>query len=329
VKDRAVRRLAATAILSLVLTLSSSSAEASSQAGRSVVLVPIGSFSQPSVQALAHHLQQKFHLRVLARGALPLPPGSYDGSRKQYVGEKLLAELEQAYRQGVVIAITDRDMYMAARSYRFVFSIRDQRASVASSARMDPRFYGLPADTELWYSRLDKMAGKMVGVLALGRRESANPRSVLFGGILGVDDLDFMSEDLRPHPYPADKRAWLAGADRACNTARAQTAALGNRPTQTSEQLLAVLTDAIKFESDLLNAINALPTPHSDRTLLAKLRTTFTRAVTADRNALAALTAQWDMQKFKDLLAANETASAGLRSTSLRLGSRPCAAYFG
>jgi hypothetical protein len=117
-----------------------------------------------------------------------------------------------------------------------------------------------------------------------------------------------MSEELRPHPYPADKHAWLTGADHACNTARTQTAGLANRPSQTSEQLLAVLTDAIKFESELLNANNSLPTPHSDRALLAKLRTTFTRAVAADQTALAALTAQWDAQKFNDLLAGNATA---------------------
>lgn len=42
-----------------------------------------------------------------------------------------------------------------------------------------------------------------------------------------------------------------------------------------------MLTEFVKFESDLLTAIKALPTPRSDRTLVAKLRTTFTRAVAA------------------------------------------------
>jgi predicted Zn-dependent protease len=324
-----VRRVGATAILFTVLTLGSSVAVASPHAGRPVTLVTIGSFNEPSVQLLARRLRQKFHVRVLRGAPVPLPPGSYDGSRRQYVGEKLLAQLEQSQGRGAVIAITDRDIYMVNRAYRYVFAIRDERASVVSSARMDPRFYGLPSDAELWYSRLDKMAGKMVGVLALGRRESSNPRSVLFRGILGVDDLDFMTEDINPHPYAADKRAWLTAADRACNTARHQAAALRSRPAQTSEQQLGVVTDALRFESDLLAAINALPTPRSDRALVVKFRTTFTYAVSADRAALGGLTAHWDAQKLKELLAANQVAFTGLRATSLRLGSRACAAYFG
>lgn len=322
-------RLGATAIVVIVLVLGSSAAVASPHAGRSVTLVTIGSFNEPSVQLLARHLRTRLQVRVVRAAAVPVPSGSYDGSRRQYVAEKLLAQLEHSYGRGVVIGITDQDIYMVNRAYRYVFSIRDQRASVVSSARMDPRFYGLPPDAELWYSRLDKMANKMVGVLALGRRESSNPRSGLFGGILGVDDLDFMTEAFNPRPSAADKRAWLAAADRACNRARTQSAALGSRPTQTNEQVLGVLTEFFKFESDLLTAIKALPTPRGDRALVAKLRTTFTHAVAADQAALAALTTQWDAQKLKALLAANEAASAGLRTTSFRLGSKACAAYFG
>jgi predicted Zn-dependent protease len=328
-KDDPVGRLGATAILLvLVLALASSNAVAAPKAGRTVTLIAIGSFSEPSLKALADHLRHKFHLRVLPRGATPLSSGTYDGSRKQYVGEKLLAQLERAYSHGVAVAITDRDIYMKAKQFRYVFSIRNQRAAVVSSARMDPRFYGLAPDTELWYSRLDKMVGKMVGVLALGRRESGNPRSVLYNAILGFDDLDFMSEDFKPHPYAADKRAWLASADTACNKARADSAAVGSRPKQTSEQLLAIVTDLVKLEGDLLATINAA-SPPNDKALVAKLRSAFAQAVSADQAAIAALTAHWDAQKFKDFLAANQAAGLGLRATSLRLGSRACAAYFG
>jgi predicted Zn-dependent protease len=328
-KDDPVGRLGATAILVLVLALASSNAVAAPKAGRTVTLIAIGSFSDPSVKALADHLRHKFHLRVLLRGSVPFPSGTYDGSRKQYVGEKLLAQLERAYSQGVAVAVTDRDIYMKAKQFRYVFSIRNQRAAVVSSARMDPRFYGLAPDTELWYSRLDKMVGKMVGVLALGRRESGNPRSVLYNAILGFDDLDFMTEDFKPRPYAADKRAWLASADTACKKARADAAAVGSRPKQTSEQLLAIVTDLVKLEGNLLATINALPAPRSDRALVAKLRSAFAQAVSADQAAVAGLTAHWDAQKFKDFVTAYQGEGLGLRATSLRLGSRACADYFG
>ncbi len=302
-KDDPVGRLGATAILVLVLALASNNAVAAPKAGRTVTLIAIGSFSDPSVKALADHLRHKFHLRVLLRGSVPFPSGTYDGSRKQYVGEKLLAQLERAYSHGVAVAVTD--------------------------PRMDPRFYGLAPDTELWYSRLDKMVGKMVGVLALGRRESGNPRSVLYNAILGFDDLDFMTEDFKPRPYAADKRAWLASADTACKKARADAAAVGSRPKQTSEQLLAIVTDLVKLEGNLLATINALPAPRSDRALVAKLRSAFAQAVSADQAAVAGLTAHWDAQKFKDFVTAYQGEGLGLRATSLRLGSRACADFFG
>ena len=289
----------------------------------------MGSFSEPSVKALADHLRRKFHVRLLVRGSLSFPSGTYDGSRKQYVAEKLAAHLERAYPRGVVIAVTDRDIYMKTKQFRYVFSIRDQRTAVVSSARMDPRFYGLPPDTELWYSRLDKMVGKMVGVLALGRRESANPRSVLYSGILGFDDLDFMTEDFKPRPYAADKRAWLASADPACTKAEADAATVGNRPRQTSEQLLGIVTDLVNLEGNLFATIDPLSVPRSDRALVAKFRSSLAQAVSTDQAAVAALRAHWDAKKFKDFVTVYQAEGLGLRATSLRLGSRACAAYFG
>jgi predicted Zn-dependent protease len=323
-----VGRLGATAILALVLALASSSAVAAPKAGKSITLVAMGSFSEPSLTALANHLRHKFHLRVL-RGSVAFPSSTYDASRKQYVGEKLLAQLKGAYAHGVTIAVTDRDIYMKTKQFRYVFAIRDQRDSVVSSARMDPRFYGLPSDTELWYSRLDKMVGKMVGVLALRRHETGNPRSVLYNGILGFDDLDFMTEDLKPRPYAADKRTWLASADPACKKAESDSTAVGRRPKQTSEQLLGVVTDLVKIESDLQAKLDPLPTPRSDKKLVAKFRSAFVQAVSADQAAVAALTARWDAQKFKDFVTAYQAEGLGLRATSLRLGSKACADYFG
>ena len=74
---------------------------------------------------------------------------------------------------------------------------------------------------------------------------------------------------------------------------------------------------------------NALPAPRSDRALVTKLRSAFAQAVSADQAAVAALTSHWDAQKFKDFVTAYQAEGLGLRATSLRLGSRACADYFG
>lgn len=324
-----MRRAAVIVLTFLSLALAASGAAGSPGAARPVVLVAMGSLREPSLRALAEHFRHEFHVRVIVRASVPRPANAYNSSRKQYAGEKLVRHLERIYRNGIVIAVTDQDIYMATRPFVFVFSVRDQRAALVSSARMNPGFYGLPADRELLSSRLEKMVAKMIGVLAFGRRESSDPRSTLYGSILGVDDLDFMTEQFTPRPYGAEKRAWLAAADAACNKARADTAALGATPVQTTGDILTVVGRAIELENGLLSSISSLKPAHADAALVAKLRSSFAQAIAADRATLASLTAHWDPQRFKQWTTDNQAAGFGLKATALRLGSRQCAAYFG
>lgn len=93
-------------------------------------------------------------------------------------------------------------MYMKAMRdrWRFTFSLRsrDRRVAVVSYARMDPKNLGEPADAEVLQSRLRKMVLKNIGIMYFGLPASGNPRSVLYGNILGVDDLDRMTEEFDP-----------------------------------------------------------------------------------------------------------------------------------
>jgi predicted Zn-dependent protease len=101
-----------------------------------------------------------------------------------------------------VIGITPYDMYMEAmrEQWAFTFSLRsaDQRLAVISYARMDPANLGDVPDTTLLRSRLRKMVTKNIGIMYFGLAVSDNPRSALFRNILGVDDLDRMTDDFSP-----------------------------------------------------------------------------------------------------------------------------------
>jgi hypothetical protein len=193
---------------------------------------------------------------------------------------------------------------------------------------MDPRTYGLPADEELFYSRIEKMATKDIGILALHRRESGNPRSVLYDSILGLNDLDFMTEAFAPRPYAPDKIAWLAHAKAACTTASAQQSQLAGTPIQTPNDILTLLGKAIDIEKSVLATFQSLKAARGDGALATKLGSTLTAAVSFDESTLSALTAQWDPARFKQWAAERDAFSATLGATSLRLGSKPCDAYF-
>jgi predicted Zn-dependent protease len=324
-----MRLTGVTVLVALATLVAGGGVAAAPEARRTVTLVPLGRFSEPSLQALAQHFRQRLHVRVSIRGSLAIPASAYNGSRKQFTGETLVGAVERVYRTGVVIAVTAEDIYMASRSFRFVFSVRDQRAAVVSTARMDPRFYGLPADGELWHSRIAKMVTKNIGTLAFRRRESPDPRSVLYGSILSFDDLDYMTEQFKPTPYSANKRAWLAGADAACTKARSATNALASTPITTTNDALTVLGQLVRIETTLVATISKLKPARSDEKLVAKLRTTLAQSVTAGQTELSALTAHWDPERLRQWLKQNETAGYGLKATALRLGSKPCAVYFG
>jgi hypothetical protein len=63
---------------------------------------------------------------------------------------------------------------------------------------MDPAYLGITPGEELLRSRLRKMVLKNIGIMYYGLPVSRDPRSVLYGNVLGPDDLDYMSEFFEP-----------------------------------------------------------------------------------------------------------------------------------
>jgi hypothetical protein len=118
----------------------------------------------------------------------------FDRARSQLIADELIAAVRSRYSalarnpRARVIAITAQDMYIKARrdTWRFALSLRSKENSVAvvSCARMDSAYLGHTPDEELQRSRLRKMVTKNIGVL--------------YGNVLGLDDLDYMSEFFEP-----------------------------------------------------------------------------------------------------------------------------------
>ena len=100
-----------------------------------------------------------------------------------------------------VIAVTAQDMYIKRReSWRFALSLRSNENTIAvvSYARMDPANLGNTPDEELLRSRLRKMIFKNIGIMCYDLPVSQDPKSVLYGNVLSLGDLDYMSEFFEP-----------------------------------------------------------------------------------------------------------------------------------
>jgi hypothetical protein len=90
----------------------------------------------------------------------------------------------------VVIALVDRDMYIADSTWNYAYGLRDKgHLAVVSTAHLDD---GLLGNTT---QRLQKMVTKDIGILYFGLPQSDDPKSVLYKNVLGPVDLDRMSED--------------------------------------------------------------------------------------------------------------------------------------
>jgi hypothetical protein len=63
---------------------------------------------------------------------------------------------------------------------------------------MSPETAGPSASEEVLQGRLRKMVTKNIGIMYYGLPLSAAPRSVMYGNILGVEELDYMSEFFDP-----------------------------------------------------------------------------------------------------------------------------------
>jgi hypothetical protein len=267
---------------------------------------------------------------VLPRAALPA--SAFNRERKQYLVEKLIELLHRPVGDPrVVIGLTAEDMYTRAKpDSRYTFSIRDPHGfAVVSRTRMDPRLLGLTADPGLRMRRLQKMVMKNIGVLAFGHPLSANPRSVLYDSILGPDDLDYMTQEFRPPAPNRAKQNWLRRANGACGHGVSEAKALIARSSiVTTDDFLTFARESIALQAGHRSQLATIPPAPRDGSAVQAMLALFKRAGSADRAAVAKLSAHWSEPALKRWLQAGIRFSLALKADALELGSRGCARYF-
>lgn len=165
--------------------------------GKRVHLVAFDEVHTDRLERVAAELRTTHHVPISV-GTVQMADDAYDAHRRQLNAARILNALERMYpaRDSVVIAITDRDMYIPAYGWRYAFSYRsNDRLAVVSTARMERGCLGLfAANEERQRTRLRKMMGKNLGVLYFGLPLSEDPRSLMYANVGGPQELDVMSE---------------------------------------------------------------------------------------------------------------------------------------
>ncbi len=172
--------------------------------GQQIFFVPIGDFPLADLKTLADYYHRWLKVEIEILGPIPIEEAVVDRVREQLVAETLIASMRRALPQlandsnAILIGFTTGDMYpLSMGNWRFAFGWRDprQRAAVVSTARLD--FINLAASPDVARPevRVRKVVTKDIAILYYGLGVSNDPRSVLYGGIMGIEDLDAVSEE--------------------------------------------------------------------------------------------------------------------------------------
>ncbi len=167
-----------------------------------IYLVPIGSFSSLSLPELVAYYRQVYGVVMEVLSSVPVEPVAINRERRQLIAEEAVELVKQFYPDlagdpsVLFIGLTDHDMYIRSKNWRFAFAYRTQgRFAVVSTFRMNPVTFNQRPNGTLLRTRLRKMLTKQLGLYYFGLPQRSDRQSALFGPIMGLDDLDSVGEE--------------------------------------------------------------------------------------------------------------------------------------
>lgn len=130
-----------------------------------LLLVEIGSLPEALVERVGALVARVLPLRLHVHPTPLSPDPSFNAVRGQYDSRLLLAMLEGLSPLYRVVGLTEVDIFSSVFAYVFGEARLGGRAAIVSAYRLDPRIYGLAADSELLEARLAKETLHEVGHL--------------------------------------------------------------------------------------------------------------------------------------------------------------------
>lgn len=163
-------------------------------------LVPIYfSEREAMLHRLGEALARTFRVEVRYRTPWFDPESTFDTSRGQYRSTALLKLL----LNGPIVSgrrylgVTDVDLFTPVLTYVFGEAQLDGRAAIVSLHRLRPELYGLPADENLLFERLEKEAVHELGH-TFGLIHCAEPTCVMHASTY-AEQVDFKAATFCPN----------------------------------------------------------------------------------------------------------------------------------
>lgn len=156
---------------------------------------------------LAEFYRHRYGIDARVLGSVTFDRSAFDASTEQYVGEKLIEQLDKAgleTKRGVdVIGVLNEDIRLDdVPEWRYAFSTTTRYTTVLSSYRMASED-GENVETPRFRRRVHVMISSLVASYNCSLPNSDNPNLITFVDLMGPEDLDRMNLDLLSGRTPA------------------------------------------------------------------------------------------------------------------------------
>jgi archaemetzincin len=146
-----------------------------------IYIVPMGDVKAGDLQRLCPELESEFHLSCVFADARPIPEGSYNKERQQYLSSEILKISpslmpSDATRLLIIVGV---DLYVPELNFVFGQASEHLKAAVISTYRLHQSFYRLREDESLFRKRLLTEAVHELGH-TFGLGHCNNPHCVMY-----------------------------------------------------------------------------------------------------------------------------------------------------
>lgn len=162
-----------------------------------IYLIPMEGIPPAYATSLANHIEFRHKLRTVATTVMGKQPSMFNAEHRQYIANEIAKQADQVIKnppgpaeQPFILVLTPYDINEQEFNLRFLFAAHFKGVSVISTARIDPVNFGLPRNDKLRDARLMKLVDKAIGQQIHGYPISSDRRSVMYGPIMSLDDLD-------------------------------------------------------------------------------------------------------------------------------------------
>ena len=176
--------------------------QARAPSGEKIVIIPMAGIPGAFLEALELKLDEQHHTDVLVTTEMGKGDEMLLPDRQQF-NANYLAQLGLEIGQRIgrenayIIVLTNEDINNPDSGLRYVYSSHYGDVSVVSLARINDRNFGVvpglisvPAMFSKMQERALKLINKAIGYGVYGYEASSDINSVMYGPIMGPDDLD-------------------------------------------------------------------------------------------------------------------------------------------